>query len=177
MSSLSNLQNVVTDTWMKASWEDFLALADDSTYADGRFYYHPGYLRIEMSAIGPLHGRQNSIVSKVVSLFATLNHIRIVDANTSFRKARIGEFQPDLSFYIGSEFREPPQTNSPIDLNEFEPFGFAVPYGGASAEGGFPSAGNWRWKPSFRAVSPPTLVVEIASTSLSDDLGRKAVTL
>jgi Uma2 family endonuclease len=60
--------------------------------------------------------------------------------NTSFRKAGIGEFQPDLAFYIGSGLRVPPQTDAPIDLEEYD---------------------------------PPTLVVEIGSTSVSDDLGRK----
>jgi Uma2 family endonuclease len=60
-SSSKSLQNLATDTWVKASWEDFLALADDSTYANGRFYYHQGYLRIEMSPLGPRHGRQNGI--------------------------------------------------------------------------------------------------------------------
>ena len=140
-SSSKSLQNLATDTWVKASWEDFLALADDSTYANGRFYYHQGYLRIEMSPLGPRHGRQNSIISNVVTLFATLKNIRIVEfINTSFRKAGLDEFQPDLAFYLGSGLRVPPETNSPVDLNEYD---------------------------------PPTLVVEIGASSLSDDLGWK----
>jgi Uma2 family endonuclease len=140
-SSSKSLQNLATDTWVKASWEDFLTLADDSTYANGRFYYHQGYLRIEMSPLGPRHGRQNSIISNVVTLFATLKNIRIVEfINTSFRKAGLDEFQPDLAFYLGSGLRVPPETNSPVDLNEYD---------------------------------PPTLVVEIGASSLSDDLGWK----
>jgi Uma2 family endonuclease len=140
-SSSKSLQNLTTDTWVKASWEDFLTLADDSTYANGRFYYHQGYLRIEMSPLGPRHGRQNSIISNVVTLFATLKNIRIVEfTNTSFRKAGLDEFQPDLAFYLGSGLRVPPETNSPVDLNEYD---------------------------------PPTLVVEIGASSLSDDLGWK----
>jgi len=141
VSSSPNLQNLVTDTWVQASWEDFLALADHPTYANGRFYYHQGYLRIEMSPLGSRHGRQNSVISKVISLFATLKNIRIFEFdNTSFRRAGLDEFQPDLAFYIGSELRVPPETNSPIDLNQYD---------------------------------PPTLVVEIGASSLSDDLGRK----
>ena len=140
-SSSKSLQNLATDTWVKASWEDFLALADDSTYANGRFYYHQGYLRIEMSPLGPRHGRQNAIISKVASLFASLRNIPIVEfINTSFRKAGLDEFQPDLAFYLGSGLRVPPETNSPVDLNEYD---------------------------------PPTLVVEIGASSLSDDLGWK----
>ena len=130
-----------TDTWVKASWAEFIALAEDPAYIDGRFYYHQGLLRIEMSPLGPRHGRQNSIISKAVSLFATINNFRIVEfANTSFRKAGLGEFQPDLAFYIGSGLRVPPQTDTPIDLEKYD---------------------------------PPTLVVEIGSAFVSDDLGRK----
>ena len=135
------VNSLATDTWVKASWEEFIALAEDPAYLDGRFYYHQGLLRIEMSPLGPRHGRQNSIISKAVSLFATIKNVRIVEfANTSFRKAGIGEFQPDLAFYIGSGLRVPPQTDAPIDLEEYD---------------------------------PPTLVVEIGSASVSDDLGRK----
>jgi Uma2 family endonuclease len=140
-SSSTSLQNLATDTWVKASWEEFIALVNDSNYANSRFYYHQGYLRIEMSPIGPRHGRQNSIISNVVTLFATLKNIRIVEfTNTSFRKAGLDEFQPDLAFYLGSGLKVPPESNSPVDLNEYD---------------------------------PPTLVVEIGASSLSDDLGWK----
>jgi Uma2 family endonuclease len=135
-------KNFATDTWWgQASWEEYIALAENPAYVDGRFYYHHGLLRIEMSPLGPRHGRQNSIISKAVSLFATIKNIRIVEfANTSFRNAGIGEFQPDLAFYIGSGLRVPPMTDTPIDLQEYD---------------------------------PPTLVVEIGSSTVSDDLGRK----
>lgn len=135
------LRDFVTDAWVKASWEEFLAIADDPKYETSRFYYHRGYMRIEMSPVGFRHGRKNSIISKVVSLFATLKNIRIVEAtNSSFRKVGVDEFQPDLAFYIGLDLKVPAETDSPVDLNEYD---------------------------------SPTLVVEIASTSLNDDLGEK----
>ncbi len=139
---VSLTQNFVTDTWWgTASWEEFIELAEHPAYADGRFYYHHGLLRIEMSPLGPRHGRQNSIISKAVSLFATIKNVRIVEfAHTSFRNPGIGEFQPDLAFYIGSGLRVPPQIDAPVDLHEYD---------------------------------PPTLVVEIGDSSVSDDLGRK----
>jgi len=140
-SSSPTLQNFVIDTWVKASWEEFMALADNPAYEKGKFYYHQGYMRIEMAAVGPRHGRQNSIISKVISLFATVKNIPIIEfTNTSFRKAGLDEFQPDLAFYIGSGLRVPPETNSPVDLNKYD---------------------------------PPTLVVEVGASSISDDLGRK----
>jgi len=95
-----------------------------------------------MSPLGSRQGRQNSIISKTVSLFATIKNVRIVEfAHTSFRKAGVGEFQPDLAFYIGSGLRVPPQTDAPIDLELFD---------------------------------PPTLVVEIGASSISDELGRNS---
>lgn len=141
MVTSPNLQNLETDTWIKASWEEFIVLADDPNYAKGKFYYHQGYMRIEMSPVGPRHGRQNSIIPYVVILFAALKNIKIIElTNTSFRKADLDEFQPDLAYYIGSELKVPPETDAPVDLNEYE---------------------------------PPTLVVEVGASSISDDLKRK----
>jgi Uma2 family endonuclease len=135
-------KNFATDTWWdNVSWEEYIALAENPAYTDGRFYYHQGLLRIEMSPLGPRYGRQNSIISKAVSLFATIKNIRIVEfANTSFRKPGIGEFQPDLAFYIGSGLKVPPLTDTPVDLQQYD---------------------------------PPTLVVEIGDSTVSDELGRK----
>lgn len=134
-------QNVVTDTWVKGSWDEFIRLAENPLYDEGRFYYYQGLLKIEMSPLGPRQGRQNSIISKAISLFATVKNFRIVElAHTSFQRTGVGEFQPDLAFYIGSGLRVPPPTDAPIDLTQFD---------------------------------PPTLVVEIGTTSISDDLGRK----
>ena len=141
-ASITLAKNFATDTWWgKTSWEDYIALTENPAYVDGRFYYHHGLVRIEMSPLGPRYGRQHSILSKAVSLFATIKGIRIVEfANTSFRKTGIGEFQPDLAFYIDSGLRVPPASDEPIDLEEYD---------------------------------PPTLVVEIGSDTVSDDLGRK----
>lgn len=135
-------KNLATDTWWgNVSWEEYITLAENPAFTDARFYYHHGLLRIEMSPLGPRHGRQISIISKAVSLFATIKNVRIVEfANTSFRKVGVGEFQPDLAFYIGSGLRVPPLTDTPVNLEEY---------------------------------SPPTLVVEIGDSSVSDDLGRK----
>jgi len=141
-ASTTFTKNFATDTWWgKVSWEEYMTLAKNPAYTEGRFYYHQGLLRIEMSPLGPRYGRQKSIISKAVSLFATIKNIRIVEfANTSFSKAGIGEFQPDLAFYIGSGLKVPPLTDLPVDLQQYD---------------------------------PPTLVVEIGDSTVSDELGRK----
>lgn len=135
---------IVSDRWVKATWEDFKTLSEDPNYAEkARFYYDHDTMRIEMAALGPLHGRNNSVVYDVISLYAIAKSIRILKlTNTSFRKTGLHECQPDCSFYIGDSFLLPPQNNSSIDLDSFE---------------------------------IPHLVVEIATTSLNDDLGRKRI--
>lgn len=133
MVNSSPIQTLETDIWVKASWSEFLALADNPNYEKGKFYYYRGYMRSEMSPVGPLHARENSITSRVISLYATLKNIRIVELiNASFRKPGAGEFQPDLSYYIGSDFQLPPRTNTPINLNEFQPPTLVVEIGATS---------------------------------------------
>lgn len=139
--TLPEPQSLVTDTWVKATWENFQALADNPEYEKGRFYYDQSHMRIEMAAVGPIHGRDNSVVARVISLFATLRNLVIIEyTNTSFHKPRVLGCQPDSAFYLGSNLKLPPRSNTPVDVDKFD---------------------------------PPTLVVEIASTTLSDDLGRK----
>jgi Uma2 family endonuclease len=132
---------ILTDAWIQASWQEFQTLANMLEYAKGRFYYDQGSMRIEMAALGPIHGRDNAVVARLVSLFATVKGIRILEfTNTSFTQKGIRECQPDSSFYIGNIANLPPRNHSAVDLNLYE---------------------------------PSTLVLEIASTTLSDDLGAK----
>lgn len=139
--SFTTLPKLITDTWIKATWEEYIALANAPQHAEGRCYYDEGYLRIEMAALGPAHGQDNSIVSTVVVIYAALNNILIKElTNTSFRKVGVRESQPDMAFYIGKSLQFPPRNNSPVDVNE---------------------------------LGAPTLVIEIGSSSFSDDIGRK----
>jgi Uma2 family endonuclease len=62
---------IVSDRWIKASWDEFITLSDDPTHAEkARFYYDHDTMRIEMAANGSLHGRNNSVVYDVISLYA-----------------------------------------------------------------------------------------------------------
>jgi Uma2 family endonuclease len=140
-NALSVPYNLVTDAWVKASWEEFLALADSPELERARFYYDDGYTRIETVPIGSGHSQDNTLLSQMVSLYGTIKNIRIKGfTNGSFRKQSMRECQPDIAFYIGADFKIPPKTSKPIDVDEF---------------------------------GAPHLVIEIASTTLSDDIGRK----
>ena len=135
MASNSAITQVLeTDIWVKATWEEYLNFADDSAWEKGKFYYYEQHMRVEISPVGPLHARHNSIIPYVVILFATLRNIRVVQfANASFRKAGIREFQPDLAYYIGSDLRVPPNdSNSPVDLDEYDPPNLVIEIGASS---------------------------------------------
>ena len=135
MASNSAITQVLeTDVWVKATWEEYLNFAEDSAWEKGKFYYYEHHMRVEMSPVGPLHARHNSIIPYVVILFATLRNIRVVQfANASFRKAGIREFQPDLAYYIGSDLRVPPNdSNSPVDLDEYDPPNLVIEIGASS---------------------------------------------
>jgi len=137
--SISN--PLISDVWVKASWDEFMALTDEPSLEKARFYYNHSFMRIEMSPVGPTHSHENSIVSNVIRLFAMVNSVVTYEyTNCSFRKKNHAEFQPNIAFYIGSGLKIPPKNNAPVNLNEFD---------------------------------LPTLVVEISSTTIHDDLGHK----
>jgi Uma2 family endonuclease len=149
VNTLPSLQNLTTDTWIKATWEEFLAVCDrlDNPQENRpdlekrRCYYDTGWMRIEAMGIGSAHGQDNSILAAVVTLYGTLRNIpHIAFTNASFRKAGERECQPDLAYYIGSGVQRPPRNNQPVDVNLY---------------------------------GAPTLAIEIASTTLNDDLGQK----
>lgn len=132
-SIAANLENLVPDTWVKATWEEYTELSESSLYDHSRFYYDYGYIRIEMAALDSGHGQDNNIVANIVNLFATVKNIRIKGlANTTFQKPSIAEFQPDLAFYIGTDFQFPPRNNSPINLNDFPPPALVIEIGATS---------------------------------------------
>jgi Uma2 family endonuclease len=111
---------IQTDAWVKATWDEFATIMDDPLYEKSRGYFDKGTMRIEMAPLGSGHGRQNSVVMDVVSLFATFHNIRLVKfINSSFYKLGERGCQPDMAFYIGANFQIPPQDNAPIDVNIF----------------------------------------------------------
>jgi Uma2 family endonuclease len=122
VSAPSVPQNLLTETWFPATWEEFLKLANHPSHVQSRFYYNRGYARIEAMPIGSGHSQDNTILSQVVSLYAMVKNIRLKGfTNGSFRKAGLQECQPDLAFYTGEAFTFPPKTSAPVDVNAYGP--------------------------------------------------------
>lgn len=111
----------ISDTWIKASWDEFIILTENLSSEKSQFYYDHSFMRIEMSPIGPTHAHENGVVYKVICIFAAFANTCIYEyLNCSFRKKNNAEFQPDIAFYIGSGLKIPPRNNAPVDLDEFD---------------------------------------------------------
>ncbi|HEY9832831.1 MAG TPA: Uma2 family endonuclease [Stenomitos sp.] len=118
VNTLPAPENLLTDTWVSATWEEFLVRSERSDLEQARCYYDAGWMRIETMPIGSAHGQDNSILAAVVSLYGTLKGITYVSfTNTSFRKTGERECQPDLAYYIGSDVQRPTKNNQPVDVD------------------------------------------------------------
>ncbi len=131
----------VENTWVKASWETFLALAEKPELSHGKFYYYQSELRIETMGVGANHAIDNGLLYAALVLYCALTGLTSRGLiNASYRKSGYQEAQPDISFYVGSAVQAIPQNNELIDLDR---------------------------------IPAPNLAIEIAATSLNDDLGKK----
>lgn len=130
-----------TNTWVPASWEEFVRLTDDPAYAKAKGYYFNQQMRIETVGVGPDHARENTLLILVIGLYCGLNGIPVVGlTNCTYRKAGVREAQPDISYYVGSRAALAPRGQAIANLDD---------------------------------TPPPNLAIEIADSSLADDLGTK----
>ncbi|MEG4283802.1 Uma2 family endonuclease [Microcoleus sp. A006_D1] len=130
-----------TDTWVVASWEEFIEMADNPAYKKAKCYYRNGQMRIETMSVGPTHSRDNPITVFAINLFGTIKGISLNGLdNCSYRKTGVRECQPDVSYYIGDRAKLAPQGTSIASLD---------------------------------VTPPPDLVIEVADSTLADDIGEK----
>ena len=112
-------KSLVLNTWVTATWAEFLAASEHAEIEKSNCYYDAGWMRIETMPIGFAHGKDNSTLAAVITLYGTMRSIPFMAVtNTSFRKSGKQECQPDLAFYIGSELPTVPRSNSPINVDE-----------------------------------------------------------
>ncbi|NES76522.1 MULTISPECIES: Uma2 family endonuclease [Okeania] len=132
---------LLTETWITATWEQYIQTLEDPSYEKAKVYYHKGKLRIEMSPLGNDHASDHTVIITAVGLFAATKNIDLNGKdNCTYRKTGYQATQPDVSYYIGENADVIPWGSSIIDLDIY---------------------------PS------PTLVIEVANTSLPDDKGEK----
>ncbi|MDJ0718758.1 MAG: Uma2 family endonuclease [Prochloraceae cyanobacterium] len=120
---MSNIQTQIpTDTWVKATWEEYLQAVDDLQVKKAKCYYYNGQLRIEMTPVGHDHASDHSIIMLAVNLFAILKGIDFNSAdNCTIRKTGFQDAQPDASYYIGENADAVSYGTSIIDLDRYSP--------------------------------------------------------
>ncbi|MDX2243819.1 MAG: Uma2 family endonuclease [Leptolyngbyaceae cyanobacterium bins.302] len=122
--AMNQLQTKVpTDTWIAATWEEYLQVIDDPAYEQAKGYYFNGHMRIEMAAVENPHSRDHFIVITAISLFSGLRNLDLDGHdNCTYRKTGCREVQPDVSFYVGANAEVIPWDATIIDLD-----GYPVP--------------------------------------------------
>lgn len=139
---MSNLPTIPgTDTWIAASWDEYIHTIADLTDEPTKSYYYKGHMRIEMSPVSFDHGKDHVVIIFAVNLFTALKGIPATGLDTTtLRKTGVRECQPDVSYYLGNLAQAIPSGTGIVNLDQYP---------------------------------APNLVIEIAKSSLLDDVGTK----
>jgi Uma2 family endonuclease len=110
----------ITDTWIFATWDEYLHKIENPIYHKAKSYYYNGQYRIEMTPIGNEHSQDHFVISHAICLYATIKGIPLNGKdNCSYRKPNVIEIQPDLSFYIGENVNAIPWGIGIVNLEEY----------------------------------------------------------
>ncbi len=111
--------SLICEDWVQAAWEDFVDLEADPAYAHGKFYYYCGWMRVEMSPVGPSHAQDNSLIGAIVLAWALRLRMRIWGfTNVTLCRTGLQEAQPDLAYYLGN-VELPSRSNTPINVDSY----------------------------------------------------------
>ncbi len=116
-----------TDTWVVATWDEFIQTIEDPAYQKAKGYYYNGKLRIENMGVGPDHAKDNTIIAVAVPLFAAIKNISLNGLeNCTYRKPGILECQPDIFYYIGDRSQFAPTGSAIANLDLIPPPDIAI---------------------------------------------------
>jgi hypothetical protein len=62
----------LTDTWVAASWEDYIDTLENSQCEQAKGYYYKGHMRIERLPVSFDHGQDHVVIISAVNLFTIL---------------------------------------------------------------------------------------------------------
>src|SRR4028118_1679641 len=68
---------LLTDTWVTATWDEYIENIKQPEYDRAKSYYYNGQLRIEMAAVGPDHADDNGIIVILINLFSIAKGIKM----------------------------------------------------------------------------------------------------
>ncbi|HLO52571.1 MAG TPA: Uma2 family endonuclease [Kamptonema sp.] len=113
---------LTTDTWIAATWEEYLETLEDPAYEKAQGYYHNRQMRIEMTPLGHDHACDNTIITLAVSLFCGVKGILAKGlTNCTYRKIGYRDAQPDMSYYIGENADTIPWGTAVVNLDIYPP--------------------------------------------------------
>jgi Uma2 family endonuclease len=119
---VSTLTQLKPDTWVKATWDDYLKVEENPDYLKAKIYFDRGNIRIEMSPLGNDHASDHSIISHGVNLYCNLKEIELNGKdNCTYQRTGYQGAQPDLSYYIGDRAEAIPYGTGVIDLDQYPP--------------------------------------------------------
>ena len=109
---------LLTNTWITATWDEYIQVTENYADQKAKGYYHNGKMRIEMPPIGNDHASDHSIIIFAVNLFATMKGIKFNSKdNCTYRKIGFQEVQPDVSYYIAEKANAIPYGTSIVNLD------------------------------------------------------------
>ena len=104
---------LLTDTWVTATWDEYIEFIKQPEYDRAKCYYYNGQLRIEMAAVGAAHADDNGIIVILINLFGIAKGIKMrLLVNCSYAKTGVRGAQPDASYYIGDRVQTAPRGSS-----------------------------------------------------------------
>ena len=108
------------NTWVKASWEEFIQVADNPKYQKYKFYYLNGEARVEPMSTGSDHSADHALIVMAIGLFIAVNGLAVNSKdNCSYRKVGSKEVQPDISYYVGDRAQLIPWGTGIVDLDVY----------------------------------------------------------
>ena len=143
VNTLPTSQNLVTDNWVQGTWDKFLELCDRPDLEKAKFYYDDGWMRIEIMPTGSGHSQDNTLLSQVVSLFGMFKAVRIKG-------------------FTGGSFRRAGLRECQPDLAFYIAEEIPDPFPPKTTE-----------PIDVEKFGAPTLAIEISTSTLNDDLGKK----
>lgn len=125
--TMNSRATIQTDTWVVASWDEYIQTIEAPHLEKAKGYYHNGRMRIEMSPVGNDRASDHGIISFAVYLFASIKGIDLNGKdNCTYRKIGVQEVQPDASYYIGKNVDIVPYGTSIINLDRYAPPDLAI---------------------------------------------------
>lgn len=115
-------EKLVTNTWICATWPEYLDIIAQPVYEKAKSYYFKAHMRLEMSPVGHDHARDDSTIALAVNLLGLVRSIPLtVLSNCSYRKTGIRECQPSSSYYLRDRAQAIPTGTGIIDLDQYPP--------------------------------------------------------